>query len=163
MVNKAILVGRLGKDPEARTTPAGKTVCQFSLATDTGFGDKRTTDWHNIVCFDKQAEFCRNYMRKGSLVYVEGRITNRQYEKDGVKQNITEIIANTVQSLGAKGESGGGAGNFDTSVYDSPSYGGGNSYGGQSYGAPASAPSSAPAPADSFGGDDGISNDDIPF
>ncbi len=162
MINKAILVGRLGKDPEARTTPAGKTVCRFSLATDTGFGDKRTTDWHNIVCFDKQAEFCRNYMRKGSLVYVEGRITNRQYEKDGVKQNITEIIANTVQSLGSKGETGGGAGNFDTSVYDSPAYGS-NSYGGQSYGAPASAPASSPAPADNFGGDDGISNDDIPF
>ena len=158
MVNKAILVGRIGKDPEARTTPAGKTVCRFSLATDTGFGDKRTTDWHNIVCFDKQAEFCRNYMRKGSLVYVEGRISTRQYEKDGAKQYITEIIANTVQSLSSKSESSGAAGNFDTSVYDSPAYGGSSSYS-----APSSGPSSAPAPADSFGGDDGISNDDIPF
>ena len=166
MINKAILVGRLGKDPDVRTTPNGKTVCKFSLATDSGFGDKRTTDWHNVVCFDRQAEFCRNYMRKGSLVYVEGRISTRQYEKDGIKQYITEILANTVQSLSTRGDSGntGAAGNFDVSVYDSPSYGGGGSYDAPSYGAPSSpAPAQAPAPADSFGGDAGIPNDDIPF
>ncbi len=156
MINKAILVGRLGRDPECRTTQSGKTVCNFTLATDTGFGDSKTTDWHRIVCFDRQADFCRNYMKKGSLVYVEGRISYRQYEKDGVKQYITEIIASSVQSLQSRGESQGAAGNFDVNVYDSPSYGGG------SY-------NSAPAPqaqsaADSFGGDvAGIPNDDIPF
>jgi single-strand DNA-binding protein len=163
MINKAILVGRLGKDPECRSTQSGKTVCNFTLATDTGFGDSRTTDWHRIVCFDRQAEFCRNYMRKGSLVYVEGRISYRQYEKDGVKQYVTEIIANSVQSLQSRAESQGAAGNFDVNVYDSPAYGGGNSYNAPSYGASGSAPASAPAPADNFGGDGGIPNDDIPF
>lgn len=163
MINKAILVGRLGRDPECRTTQSGKTVCNFTIATDTGFGESKTTDWHRIVCFDRQADFCRNYMRKGSLVYVEGRISYRQYEKDGVKQYITEIIANSVQSLQTRGESQGAAGNFDVNVYDTPAYGGGNSYnsGGSSY----SAAPAAPAPShDSFGGDvDGIPNDDIPF
>ncbi len=156
MVNKAILVGRLGKDPECRTAQSGKTVCKFSLATDTGFGDSKATDWHNIVCFDRQADFCKNYMRKGSLVYVEGRITNRSYEKDGVKQFITEIIANTVQSLGGRGESQAPAGNFDANAYDAPSYGGGSSY--------QSAPA-APKPAqnDSFGAGPDIESEDFPF
>ena len=154
MINKAILVGRLGKDPEKRTTPNGKVVCRFTMATDTGFGDKRTTDWHSIVCFERQAEFVSNYLRKGSLVYVEGRISYNSYEKDGQKRTFTEIVANTVQSLSGRNESGGAGGNFDVAQYDAPAYGGG-SYGG-------SAPSSQPAPADSFA-DDGISNDDIPF
>ena len=154
MINKAILVGRLGKDPEKRTTPNGKVVCRFTMATDTGFGEKRTTDWHSIVCFDRQAEFVSNYLRKGSLVYVEGRISYNNYEKDGQKRTFTEIIANTVQSLSGRNESGSAGGNFDVAQYDSPAYGGG-SYGG-------AAPSSQPAPADSFA-DDGISNDDIPF
>ena len=154
MINKAILVGRLGKDPEKRTTPNGKVVCRFTMATDTGFGDKRTTDWHSIVCFERQAEFVSNYLRKGSLVYVEGRISYNSYEQDGQKRTFTEIVANTVQSLSGRNESGGAGGNFDVAQYDAPAYGGG-SYGG-------SAPSSQPAPADSFA-DDGISNDDIPF
>ena len=154
MINKAILVGRLGKDPEKRTTPNGKVVCRFTMATDTGFGEKRTTDWHSIVCFDRQAEFVSNYLKKGALVYVEGRISYNSYEKDGQKRTFTEIVANTVQSLSGRNESGAAGGNFDVAQYDSPAYGGG------SYGS--SAPSSQQAPADSFA-DDGISNDDIPF
>lgn len=171
MVNKAILVGRLGKEPERRTAASGKVVCRFSLATDSGFGDNRTTDWHNIVCFDKQADFCGNYLHKGSLVYVEGRITNRQYEKDGVRQSICEIIANSIQSLGSRSESQGAAGNFDASVYDSPAYGGNSGYNSgsnynnsRSYGG--NTGNSSPAPAaqsDSFDGGDVISDESIPF
>ena len=156
MINKVILVGRLGKDPEKRTTPGGKVVCRFTLATDTGFGENRKTDWHNVVCFDRQADYVSNYLRKGSLVYVEGRITYGSYEKDGVKRYTTDIIANSVQNLSGKGDSGAAGGNFDVAQYDSPAYGGGSSYGG-------SAPSASPAaPTDSFA-DDGISNEDIPF
>ena len=173
MINKAILVGRLGRDPECRATQSGKTVCNFTLATDTGFGDSRTTDWHRIVCFDRQADFCKNYMRKGSLVFVEGRISYRQYEKDGVKQYITEIIANNIQSLQSRAESQGAAGNFDVNVYDSPAYGGASSYNSPapSYNSPAPSYNSAPAynsapqnAPDTFGGDTAdIPDDDVPF
>ncbi|MBR4986368.1 MAG: single-stranded DNA-binding protein [Proteobacteria bacterium] len=176
MVNKAILIGRLGRDPECKTAQSGKLVCNFTLATDTGFGQSKTTDWHRIVCFDKQAEFCRNYLRKGSLIYVEGRISYRDYEKDGVKQKVTDIIASSIQSLQSRSESQGAAGNFDANAYDTPSYGGGSSYnsapsqsyGGSSYNsAPAQQYNNAPAqpynnaPADNFV--DGIANEDIPF
>ena len=91
MVNKVILVGRLGKDPECRTAQSGKNVCRFTMATDSGFGASKKTDWHNVVCFDKQADFCKNYLRKGSLIYVEGRISYGEYEKDGVKRYTTDI------------------------------------------------------------------------
>ena len=161
MINKAILVGRLGKDPEKRTTPSGKTVCRFTMATDSGFGEKRVTDWHSIVCFDRQADFVSNYLRKGSLVYVEGRISYNSYEKDGQKRTFTEIVANTVQSLSGRNDSGSAGGNFDVAQYDSPAYGGSSYNSAPSYGGAAPA-SSQPAPADSFA-DDGISNDDIPF
>jgi single-strand DNA-binding protein len=160
MINKAILIGRLGKDPEKRTTPNGKVVCRFTMATDSGFGDNRKTDWHSIVCFDRQAEFVSNYLRKGSMVYVEGRISYNNYEKDGQKRTFTEIVANTVQSLSSRNESGAAGGNFDVAQYDTPAYGGGS----QSYGS--SAPAAQPASNDSFGGNGGISEEemaDFPF
>jgi single-strand DNA-binding protein len=163
MVNKIILVGRLGIDPECRTTPQGKEVCRFRMATDSGFGESRKTEWHTVVCFDKQAQFCRNYMRKGSLVYVEGRMTYGSYEnKDGVKVNTAEVIANTVQSLGKNDNTGNAGGNFNVAQYDSPSYGGGNSYGG-GYGGQTSAPAAPAAEpaAESFAS--GIDDGDWPF
>lgn len=164
MVNKAILIGRLGRDPECKTAQSGKLVCNFTLATDSGFGQSKTTDWHRIVCFDKQAEFCRNYLRKGSLVYVDGRISYRQYEKDGVKQYITEILANSIQSLQSRAESQGAAGNFDANAYDGPAYGG-NSYNAPSapaYNAPAAPAYNPPAaPTDGFA--DGIADEECPF
>ncbi|MBQ4359460.1 MAG: single-stranded DNA-binding protein [Proteobacteria bacterium] len=164
MVNKAILIGRLGRDPECKTAQSGKLVCNFTLATDSGFGQSKTTDWHRIVCFDKQAEFCRNYLRKGSLVYVDGRISYRQYEKDGVKQYITEILANSIQSLQSRAESQGAAGNFDANAYDGPAYGG-NSYNAPAapaYNAPAAPAYNPPAaPADGFA--DGIADEECPF
>ena len=116
------------------------------------------------MCFDKQAEFCRNYLRKGSLVYVDGRISYRQYEKDGAKQYITEILANSIQSLQSRAESQGAAGNFDANAYDAPAYGG-NSYNAPAapaYNAPAAPAYNPPAaPADGFA--DGIADEECPF
>ena len=96
MLNKVMLIGRLGRDPERKTTQSGKSVCTFTLATDTGYGDNKKTDWHNITVFDKTADNCAKYLHKGSPAYVEGRISYDSYEKDGIKHTTTKIIANTV-------------------------------------------------------------------
>jgi len=109
-VNKAILIGNLGKDPEMRYLPSGQAVAKFSLATNAKRKDKNgqaqdITDWHNIVTFGKTAEVCNQYLKKGSPIYVEGRIQTRSYDdRDGNKRWITEIIAQTIQMLGRKGE-----------------------------------------------------------
>jgi single-strand DNA-binding protein len=110
MVNKAILIGRLGKDPEVRYTPDGTMVTNFNLATDEQWKDKsgekvQKTEWHRIVTFGKLAEICGNYLVKGKLVFVEGRIQTRSWEdKDGVKRFTTEIVANNMQMLDSKGQ-----------------------------------------------------------
>lgn len=108
-VNKAILVGRLGRDPETRYTPGGQAVANFSMATDETFKDKagerqKRTEWHKIVVWGKLAEICQQYLHKGSLVYIEGRITSREWEKDGQKRTATEIVANTMRMLGGKSD-----------------------------------------------------------
>jgi len=109
MINKAILVGRLGKDPEVRYTPDGAMITSFSLATDEQWKDKsgekvQKTEWHNIVTFGKLAEICGNYLAKGLLIYIEGRIRTRSWEgKDGVKRYTTEIIASDMKMLSPKG------------------------------------------------------------
>ncbi|MBN1475000.1 MAG: single-stranded DNA-binding protein [Syntrophaceae bacterium] len=111
MVNKAILIGRLGKDPEVRYTPDGTMVTNFNLATDEQWKDKngekaQRTEWHRIVTFGKLAEICGNYLVKGKLVFVEGRIQTRSWEdKDGVKRFTTEIVASNMQMLDSKGQS----------------------------------------------------------
>src|SRR5579864_6356548 len=98
-VNKVILVGRLGRDPETRYTGAEQAVCNFSLATDETYKDRsgerqKRTEWHRIVVWAKQAEIAQQYLRKGSLVYVEGRIQTRQWDdKEGQKRSTTEIVA----------------------------------------------------------------------
>jgi single-strand DNA-binding protein len=110
MINKAILVGRLGKDPEVRYTPDGLMVTSFSLATDMQRKDKngqkvQNTEWHRIVTFAKLAEVCGSYLTKGKLVFVEGRIQTRSWEdKDGVKRYTTEIVATDMQMLDSKGQ-----------------------------------------------------------
>ena len=110
MVNKAILVGRLGKDPEVRYTPDGAMVTNFNLATDEQWKDKngekvQKTEWHRIVAFGKLAEICGNYLVKGKLIFVEGRIQTRSWEdKEGVKRYTTEIVANNMQMLDSKGQ-----------------------------------------------------------
>jgi single-strand DNA-binding protein len=111
-VNKVILIGNLGKDPEMRYLPSGQAVVKFSLATNAKRKDKSgqvidITDWHNIVAFGRTAEVCNQYLKKGSPIYLEGRIQTRSYDdKDGNKRWITEIIAQTIQMLGRKGEPG---------------------------------------------------------
>ena len=110
MVNKVILVGRLGKDPEVRYTPDGTMVTNFNLATDEQRKDKngekiQRTEWHKIVTWGKLAEICGNYLVKGKLVFVEGRIQTRSWEdKEGVKRYTTEIIASNMQMLDSKGQ-----------------------------------------------------------
>lgn len=112
MVNKVILVGRLGKDPEARYTGSGQAVCNFSVATDESFKDKsgerqKRTEWHKIVCWGKLAEICQQYLKKGALVYLEGKIQSREWEdKSGEKKHATEIIANVMRMVGGKKDSG---------------------------------------------------------
>ena len=111
MVNKAMLIGRLGKDPEVRYTPDGTMVTNFNLATDEQRKDKngekvQKTEWHRIVTFGKLAEICGNYLVKGKLIFVEGRIQTRSWEdKDGVKRFTTEIIASNMQMLDSKAQS----------------------------------------------------------
>jgi single-strand DNA-binding protein len=111
-VNKVILIGNLGKDPELRYLPSGGPVTKFSLATGSKWKDKDgqwqdRTDWHNIVAFGRTAEVCNEYLKKGSQVYIEGRVQTRSYDdRDGNKRWITEIIAQSMQMLGRKGEAG---------------------------------------------------------
>ena len=113
-VNKAILVGNLGRDPELRTTPNGQSVVNFTLATSESWTDKsgervERTEWHRIVVWGKTAEMCAQYLSKGRTVYVEGRIQTREWEdKDGNKRYTTEINANTVNFIGPRASGGGG-------------------------------------------------------
>ena len=106
-VNKALLVGNLGKDPEVRFTPSGRAMCRFPLATsevwNTDAGKQERTEWHNIVVWGKSAENCGQFLRKGRQVYVEGAIRSRSYDaKDGTKRYVTEIVTQRVQFLGGK-------------------------------------------------------------
>ena len=114
-INKAILIGRLGSDPEIRYTPSGVAVANFSIATSEEWKDKDTgdkqerTEWHRIVVWRRLAEICGEYLSKGRQVYVEGRIQTRSWEdRDGNKRYTTEIIANDVQFLGTRDMSEGG-------------------------------------------------------
>jgi single-strand DNA-binding protein len=108
-VNKAILVGNLGRDPEIRYLPSGQSVANFTIATTENFNDRsgtrqERTEWHRIVAWGKLAELCGQYLKKGRQVYVEGRISTRQYDaKDGTgKRTTTEIVAQTIQFLGGR-------------------------------------------------------------
>ncbi len=107
MVNKVILVGRLGRDPETRYTSAGHAVCNFSIATDETFKDRsgerqKRTEWHKIVVWGKLAEICQQYLKKGAVVYVAGKIQSREWEKDGQKRTSFEIVCDEMHMLGGK-------------------------------------------------------------
>ena len=115
-VNKVILVGNLGADPEMRYTPGGMAVANFKLATSENFKDKEgnkqtKTEWHKVVAFGKLAEICGEYLSKGKQVYIEGKIQTRSWDdKDGNKKYTTEIVVNIMQMLGGRGtEAGAGA------------------------------------------------------
>ena len=109
-INKVILVGNLGKDPELRYTNGGTAVTNFSLATSENFTDRsgqkqERTEWHRIVAWGKTAEFCGEYLTKGRKIYLEGKIQTREWtDKEGVKKYSTEIVANDIQFLDSKGE-----------------------------------------------------------
>jgi single-strand DNA-binding protein len=114
-VNRVILIGRLGKDPEIRSIPSGTSVAKFSLATDERFTDKNgekqdRTEWHNVVAWGKLAEICGQYLRKGKLVFIEGSIRTDSWDdkETGVKKYRTEIIAKDMQMLDKKGDDEGG-------------------------------------------------------
>ena len=162
-LNKVMLIGNLGKDPELRYTPDGLAILKFSIATSEYYNDKsgnktEKTTWHNIVVFGKIAQTLANYLNKGKQVFVEGRISNRSYDKqDGTKGYISEVIANNIVMLGAKG----GSSSAEPADADygqvSNDYGyaaqnGGNSYGGGSAAATGGASSNQPN-----------EDDDIPF
>jgi single-strand DNA-binding protein len=105
MVNRVILIGRLGRDPEVRSTPTGQTVATFGLATSRHWRSKdgerqEETEWHQVVVWGKLADIAGQYLTKGKLVYVEGRIQTRTWEKDGAKHYKTEVVADTFQMLG---------------------------------------------------------------
>jgi len=111
-VNKVILIGRLGRDPELKYTPSGAPVAKFSLATDEVFKDRsgeqqKHTEWHNIVAWNKLAEICGEYLTKGKQVYIEGSIRSRQWDdkQTGAKRTAYEIVAQKMTMLGSKAES----------------------------------------------------------
>ena len=109
MINKAILIGNLGRDPEVRYTQNGMAVANFSIATSEKWKDKNTgemqerTEWHRIVAFGKLGEICGEYLSKGRQVYIEGRLQTRSWEQDGVTRYTTEIVASDMKMLGPKG------------------------------------------------------------
>ena len=133
-INKAILVGRLGSDPEVRYTPSGVAVANFNIATSEEWKDKDTgekkerTEWHRIVAWSKLGEICGEYLSKGRQVYIEGRIQTRSWEdRDGNKRYTTEIVASDVQFLGgrdagpgARAEGSAPASNFESSSVKAP-------------------------------------------
>jgi single-strand DNA-binding protein len=150
-VNKVILLGNVGKDPEIRATPSGMTIANFSIATtdrikgqDGQFTDK--TEWHNLVAFQRTAEIVRDYVKKGNKLYVEGRLQTSSWDDktSGQKKYKTEIIVSDLSLLSGRGE-GGGESSGGYSKSNTASYG-------------SSAPSSQPDYADA-----GITDDDIPF
>ena len=136
-VNKVILVGHLGADPDMRYTPSGQGVCELRLATSESWNDKNgqkqeRTEWHRVVVWGKRAEICSKYLSKGRQVYIEGRIQTRNYDdKEGHKRYITEIIANDVQFLGG-GKGDGARRGDDAPPPAEPDFagGGGGGYGG---------------------------------
>ena len=110
MINKVILVGHLGKDPDSKYLPDSTPVANFTVATDENYKNKsgekvQKTEWHKIVAFGKLAEICTQYLTKGKLVYIEGRIQTRAWDdKEGVKKYTTEIVASSMQMLDSKGK-----------------------------------------------------------
>ena len=185
-VNKVILVGNLGRDPETRTFPSGDQVCNATLATTDKWKDKQSgemkeaTEWHRLVFNGRLAEIAAQYLRKGSQIYVEGQIRTRKYnDKDGVEKYATDIRVDQMQMLGSRqGMGGPQSGGQDDDGYGQGGGGQGGGYGqggggqggggGGGYSRPAAAapraPAArpAPAPAKSSSGFDDM-DDDIPF
>lgn len=186
-INKVILIGNLGRDPEIRYTQGGQAVCRLNLATTRSWLNRQTnerseeTEWHRVTVWGKQAEHCNNYLAKGRSCYVEGRLRTSSYEdKEGVKRYSTEIVAETVQFLGGRGEGasgpggggnppGGGApqaGGYASGGDGGFGGGGGGGAGGGGYGGGGGGGQPSGGPSGGFGGDSmppGPEDDDIPF
>lgn len=172
-VNKVIIVGNLGADPETRYMPSGDAVTNIRVATTDRYKDKASgemreaTEWHRIAFFGRLAEIAGEYLKKGSSVYIEGRLKTRQWEKDGQKQYSTEIVADQMQMLGGRGGEGGGAGGNGGGGYSrggddtGGGYGGGRGQGSRAAGGAGQGGEARrqPAPSGGFGDMD----DDIPF
>jgi single-strand DNA-binding protein len=168
-VNKVILVGNLGRDPETRYSPNGGAICNVSIATTRNWKDKASgerkeeTEWHRVVFYDRLAEIAGEYLKKGRPVYVEGRLKTRKWtDKEGAEKFTTEIIAEEMQLLGSR-DGGGGGGGGGGGDYESGGTGGGGSYSrepasGGGGGGGGSRPA-AKKPAPNFDNMD----DDIPF
>ena len=153
-VNKVILVGRLGKDPETRYTSGGQAVCNFSLATDETFKDKsgerqKRTEWHRIVIWAKQAEIAQQYLKKGAQIYLEGRIQSREWtDKENQKRTSYEIVATNFRMLGSKSDSTGSSYRSNSAAAGSADF-------------DADATSHAPAEHEPSGPE--VTDEDIPF
>lgn len=168
-VNKVILVGNLGKDPETRYAPSGDAFCTITVATTDTWKDKTSgekkeaTEWHRVVFNGRLAEIAGQYLKKGRAVYIEGSLRTRKWtNKEGVDQYTTEIRADQMQMLGSR-EGGDGGGSRGGDDYNQSR---GDSYGGNSGGRPAAAPARgnrAPEPSPAAGGFAGDFDDDIPF
>ncbi|PIT18970.1 single-stranded DNA-binding protein [Snodgrassella alvi] len=175
-VNKVILVGRLGRDPETRYMPSGDAVTNFSIATDEQWrdrnGERQTrTEWHNITLFGKLGEIASQYLRKGSQVYIEGRIQSRKYSgKDGIERTAYDIIGNEMKMLGSRNDGASAGGGYDQTGGGADYAQGGNNYSQGGYDAAPAASSPPPAaprrqvprPAPTPAPVDDI-DDDIPF
>ena len=173
-INKVILVGNLGADPETRYTPSGSAITTISIATSEQWTDKQSgqkqerTEWHRVVLFGRLGEIAGEYLKKGRQVYIEGSLrTNKYTDKEGVERYSTDIVANEMQMLGGGGEGGGGGGGGGGYGRDRGERSGGGGRGGDEGGyerAPSrgsSAPPSRQAPPPSR--NDSFEDDDIPF
>ena len=166
-INKVILIGNLGRDPETRYTQDQRPVTNFSVATSESWRDRNTneqheqTEWHDIVCFARLAEICGEYLRKGSKVYIEGRLQTRSWEgQDGQKRYRTEVIARDMQMLDSRGApAGGGGGGYDQPPPREAGMGGQRSPGGTAGTAGTAGGGGSERSGDL---DDGF-DDDIPF
>ena len=144
MLNKVILIGNLGRDPEVRYLPSGDAVANFSIATSENWKDRNgqrqeRTEWHNISMFGRLAEIAGQYLKKGSKVYIEGRIQSRKYTgKDGIERTAYDIVANEMKMLGSRNASGGSGSYDDQGGYQQPA---------QQYAPPQQNYSSEPPPA----------------
>lgn len=161
-VNKVILVGNCGRDPEVRYAPSGAAICNISIATSSRRKDKASgesieeTQWHRVTFYDRLAEIAGEYLKKGRPVYVEGRLKYGKYtDKDGIERNTVDIVATEMQLLGGREGGGGGYG-------DDAGGGGAPMRSAPSSRAPAPAPAPRPAPAKTATGFDDM-DDDIPF
>ena len=126
-LNKVILIGNLGRDPEVRYMPNGEAVCNFSIATSETWNDRQSgqrqerTEWHNITMYRRLAEIAGQYLKKGSQVYIEGRIQSRKYTgKDGIERTAYDIVANEMKMLGSRNASGGSGSYDDQGGYQQP-------------------------------------------